>query len=721
MSAIPQVLHRGARAISVHEFSDAVKATCVPRFPVANGSLSRPVGIAISGGVDSMALAFLCFKLKQHEPLFKLSDNPISNFYGIIVDHRLREGSTQEAANVISMLKKSIKMRADAISIRWDEILGPNGNPNELPNIETLARQHRYRRLGIACQTMKIASLLMAHHEDDQYETVLMRLLSGHGYRGLQGMRPASDIPECYGLHGVSRSGFLDDQLRPNPFYNLKPNYRTKTAVRRSLREQIDPAALALEIKKGRSVFDFDDYDYIAKGNKREPPLVPMPIEDGGISIYRPLLEFGKDRIIATCVENSIPWAEDYTNTDPTFTMRNAVRHMYKSHTLPVALQKPAILRLAERCKRKAASEEAEADRLLDRVLIRDFEPNVGTAVVQLKPFSFLRVPRKSWSSSARRQRRLKHYRHIAALLIRRLLALVTPEQDVSAVGQLDNLISLLFPSLATKGESKANNPPKAYVICGVHFVPLIGGDYPLRWLLTRAPYASNMPRPEVQSFRLSFRERGTRHPRSWRFAQWDSWHLYDGRHWVRIRNRLPFWIYVAPFDAEHQKSFRAALGDQHTKDSLSLLLKRYAPGKVRYTLPAIYASGNIDELLQGGDYWPEEAPLHLISKARAEGQDPQRVGLGGLRGDNEVARYLWEKEGANSAKRQLLALPTLGIQLPGLENWLQWNFRYRKVDQEWLRRSVYGYSRLDYRRALRRRPSLAPSKRSKLLRVRRK
>ncbi|KAK0704912.1 hypothetical protein B0H67DRAFT_497750 [Lasiosphaeris hirsuta] len=710
MSVIPQVLHRGARAISVSEFSDALKTTCVPRFPQARGSVDRPVGVAISGGVDSMALAFLCYKLKKSDHLFKLSDNPISHFYGIVVDHRLRKGSSEEAAKVVSTVKEAIGLKAEAISIRWEEVLGPNVNPNDLPNVETLARQHRYRRLGIAGQRLKIASMLMAHHEDDQYETVLMRLLSGHGYRGLQGMRPASDIPECYGMHNVSRSGFIDDQLRDNPFYNLRPSSRMKSVVRRNLRDQIDPAVLALEMMKGRSTFDdFDTYEDIAKGNKRVPPLLPMLIEDGGMSIYRPFLEFGKDRIIATCVENGIPWFEDHTNTDPTFTMRNAVRHMYKNYTLPVALQKPAILRLADRCRRKAASEEAEADRLLDRVLIRDFEPNVGTAVIELQPFSFPRVPRKSWSSLIRRHMRLRHYRHIAALLIRRLLSLVSPEQDVSAVGQLDYLVSLLFPSLATNENPPAvkdNSPPKAYVICGVHFIPLIGGDYPLRWLLTRAPYASNMPRPEAEFFRLSFRKRGARHPKSWKFEDWDSWHLYDGRYWVRIRNRLPFWIYVAPFDAEHQKPFREGLKDQRTKATLSLLLKRYAPGKVRYTLPAIYASDNIDEFLRDGEYWPEEAPLHLILKARAEGNDPQRVGLSGLRGDKEVARYLWENDRVKSAKRQLLALPTLGIQLPSLENWLQWSFRYRKVNQEWLKRSMYGYSRLDFRRAVRRRPS---------------
>lgn len=44
MSTTPIVLHRSARAISPHEFLDALRATCVPRFPQARGRTHRPIG-----------------------------------------------------------------------------------------------------------------------------------------------------------------------------------------------------------------------------------------------------------------------------------------------------------------------------------------------------------------------------------------------------------------------------------------------------------------------------------------------------------------------------------------------------------------------------------------------------------------------------------------------------------------------------------------------------
>ena len=44
MSVVPPVLHRSARAITPHEFLEALQATCAPRFPHARGRTHRPIG-----------------------------------------------------------------------------------------------------------------------------------------------------------------------------------------------------------------------------------------------------------------------------------------------------------------------------------------------------------------------------------------------------------------------------------------------------------------------------------------------------------------------------------------------------------------------------------------------------------------------------------------------------------------------------------------------------
>jgi len=631
-----------------------------------------------------MALVYLCDQLARHGKNLSISDNRLGKFCPIIVDHQLREGSDKEAKKVDAVIRQKTSLAPLIYTIQWREALWPKRDPLELPNVETLARQYRYHRLGMACKGRFIASLLLAHHEDDQYETVLMKLLMGHGYRGLRGMRPANDIPACYNYYGVYQSGYIDDQLSRNPQWISAPTRRQLKAAKANL--WTDPSVIAKEMEVGvRANVDFDfleDYEGIARGQRQVPSLAPLPTEDGGVMMYRPLLQFSKDRLIATCLEGGMPWFEDHTNADPTFTLRNAIRYMAKNHQLPVALQKPAILQLSERCKARVAREEAEADRLFAHICIRDFESGMGTAVVQARPFVFPRTPRRSSPSTFRQRRRREHYRLIAAIMIRRLLGLVSPERELPLMSQMDYLVSLMFPGLDDPVKPEAPYPPKAYTIAGVHFIPLVG-DYPFRWLLSRAPYPTNLPRPEVQFFGSSFRKRYNCNPDRWTYREWERWALYDGRYWVRTRTRLPYTLSVAPFDPEHLKPFREALKSDHDRAALSLMLKRYAPAKVRWTLPAIYSTADFGDLLEGGNYWPETLP-------EEEKLEPLRRGNWGIK-DNfrhefgQMERLKWENERIKVGKRRLLALPTLGFQLPGLENWLDCEFRYRKVDDKML------------------------------------
>ena len=55
------------------------------------------VGIAVSGGVDSMALASLCIDLARYPPAKQRWD---FEFIPFVVDHKAREGSSEEAERV---------------------------------------------------------------------------------------------------------------------------------------------------------------------------------------------------------------------------------------------------------------------------------------------------------------------------------------------------------------------------------------------------------------------------------------------------------------------------------------------------------------------------------------------------------------------------------------------------------------------------------------------
>ena len=129
-------------------------------------NINDKFAVAVSGGPDSLALAFLakCFSLKY---------NVVIKYF--IVDHKLRKESSSEAKNVISILKK---IGIDCKILTW------NGKkPNT--NIQSVARDKRYSLLVKECKKNKIKYLLLGHHQDDLFENFLIRILRGSGLNGL--------------------------------------------------------------------------------------------------------------------------------------------------------------------------------------------------------------------------------------------------------------------------------------------------------------------------------------------------------------------------------------------------------------------------------------------------------------------------------------------------------------------------------------------------------
>lgn len=657
-----------------------------------------------------MALAYLCSRVHRQYHALKIADNPISIFYCVVVDHRLRDGSNQEARAVVDVLANQLRLRKRFLEVSWVDALRATGcaHPTELPNLETIARRLRYRAIGQHFSQFNMGSLLLAHHEDDQYETVLMRLLSGHGAAGLRGMRTASHLPECHDIHGAGQSGFLDDQVLEAPMINYRPTYSAMRRMHREMVEDVDPELMRRELNEGgrADAYSEDEMDSYVPRTLWMLPAPPPEVEDGGIMIYRPLLSFGKDRLIATCEANGVPWFEDATNSDSTLTMRNAVRHLYKNHTLPVALQKSAVLEMSRRLQRKAASDDLEVDRLLVRTVVKDFESTSGTVVVQLPRFHIPRL-RGGQGREVRRTKRLEHYRHIASLLLKRLIEIVTPQPPGAITSNLHNTILHLFPSL-NDDPSAYPRHPKAFNIAGVHFLPVRRSSRPggpLQWYLSREPYVSDRPLPACFYHRLPFSYRHRRRAEQWRWPLWRAWELWDGRFWVKVCNRSPVHAAVAPFEARYAKAFRNALPDAESRDQLMALLRLHAPGKVRYTLPAIYTAGSIEQAVR--DY--DGADAAEQKRAEVEARKQQVEGGSEQESEQEESQrngFLEWSSGITAAAdegRELVALPTLGIARPGLQNWIAYKVRYKRVDKKLLENSARGEEELEHHERARR------------------
>ena len=148
------------------------------------------LAVAVSGGADSMALALLAHEWAQTRG---------GKIVAMTVDHGLRSDSAHEAKWVGQALSAH---GIDHIVLPW---LGdkPSGA------VQERARIARYDLLDQACATHGILHLLVAHHLDDQIETIAMR--DSHGTKPM-------------GRAGMSSRRFLKSVRLLRPFLSVAKN-----------------------------------------------------------------------------------------------------------------------------------------------------------------------------------------------------------------------------------------------------------------------------------------------------------------------------------------------------------------------------------------------------------------------------------------------------------------------------------------------------------------
>lgn len=135
------------------------------------------LGLAVSGGADSLALMLLA-----HRWAAGLATPPRLIVYSL--DHGLRPEAAEEAAMVA---REAAKLGLAARVLRWTGEKPESG-------MQEAARQARYRLIGAAMTEDGARLLLTAHHRADQAETVLMRLAHGSGLEGLKGMTRLAQV-----------------------------------------------------------------------------------------------------------------------------------------------------------------------------------------------------------------------------------------------------------------------------------------------------------------------------------------------------------------------------------------------------------------------------------------------------------------------------------------------------------------------------------------------
>ena len=131
------------------------------------------VAVAVSGGPDSMSLLFLVNAFIKYKK---------GNLIALIIDHRIRKNSKEEAKFISTYLNKN-NINSQILTVNKDKVSKKSMNE---------ARNNRYNLLTDFCIKNNILHLFIAHHKDDNLETFLNRKIAGSDFYGLKSMSELS-------------------------------------------------------------------------------------------------------------------------------------------------------------------------------------------------------------------------------------------------------------------------------------------------------------------------------------------------------------------------------------------------------------------------------------------------------------------------------------------------------------------------------------------------
>lgn len=190
--------------------------------------------VGISGGPDSVALAHWLYT--HREP------------YGIKVilahyHHGLRGEEADEDERFVRLLAEKWQVEYFMEKVPLKEILA-----QEHGNLQALAREYRYRFFREVGERIGATKVAIAHHRDDQAETLLMRFLRGTGVGGLAGIpytRPLTEkIIVIRPLLDITRDEIEAYLKRNHLTYRIDSSNRKTDYMRNRLRIELIPELL---------------------------------------------------------------------------------------------------------------------------------------------------------------------------------------------------------------------------------------------------------------------------------------------------------------------------------------------------------------------------------------------------------------------------------------------------------------------------------------------
>ncbi len=212
--------------------------------------------LGVSGGPDSLVMLELFFKFKKYFGI---------NIAAAHLDHLFREESTSEADFV------GKKAKSMGIDFHRKTVDVPKIVEKEKMSAESAARRERFKFFKDICLKFDYDLLALAHHRDDQVETVLLNIFRGSGLRGLSGIEKRLSLGSLEIIHpllNLSKEEIVeycrDHSLKPRIDKTNKENIYSRNIIRNKIlpiiEKEINPSVKKVIVRNADLIAEEEDF-----------------------------------------------------------------------------------------------------------------------------------------------------------------------------------------------------------------------------------------------------------------------------------------------------------------------------------------------------------------------------------------------------------------------------------------------------------------------------
>jgi len=255
------------------------------------------VGVAVSGGADSVALLLLLKGLRET--------------LGIVLsvvhfNHKLRGKASDADEKFVAMLAAKHGLEFHAASLRVAAKA-----KKERANLEDAARRARYDYFQSLVESGKLARIAVAHTADDQAETVLAHMMRGTGLTGLGGIHPVAGSV-FRPLLGFRRSELRSFLRARKQNWREDATNRDTTKMRARIRKKLLPLlekqfqpAIVNHLATLADLAREDEFFFDAAANQHAAALIQRSAEGARIGVKDLLNPWKKKELNTQGAENA--------------------------------------------------------------------------------------------------------------------------------------------------------------------------------------------------------------------------------------------------------------------------------------------------------------------------------------------------------------------------------------------------------------------------------